>query len=150
MTPPNLPRQTTISLCAELLEVLEEELHAIISHDGRRLGNLHEAKLSLVRALEQPWIAQPGIAQPGIEQPGIEQPGIEQPGIARPDLTENERIALSHCRERNQRNGALLEMRRRHADRALRILHHIPDTGATYDRTGAAHGLTTSRYRTLA
>lgn len=145
MTPPNLPRQTTISLCAELLEVLQEELHAIISHDGRRLGDLHEAKLSLVRALEQPWIAQPGIAQPGIEQPGI-----EQPGIARPDLTENERIALSHCRERNQRNGALLEMRRRHADRALRILHHIPDTGATYDRTGAAHGLTTSRYRTLA
>lgn len=125
MTAPNTPRRNTSALCAELLEVLEDELRAIISHDGQRLQQLHQAKLALVRSLEQP-------------------------PVDHGELTAEEKSTLGQCRARNQRNGTLLEMRRRHADRALQILHHIPDAGAIYDGTGATHVLATSRYQTSA
>lgn len=124
MTPPDSVHDP-LPLDRQLLELLEAEMQAIVAHDAPRMESLRERKARVVEALER------------------------QP-VSPASLSETTRAALIRCREQNRRNGALIEMRRRHADRVLRILHGIPEAGTVYDGQGAPRALATSRYRTRA
>jgi flagellar biosynthesis/type III secretory pathway chaperone len=116
------PMPDLLFLTQRLLELLEAEMQAIAAHDTPRMESLREHKAQVVEALER-------------------HPAHPHP------LSEATRATLIRCREQNRRNGALLEMRRRHADRVLRILHGISDAGTVYDDQGMARTLPTSRYR---
>ena len=113
------------STAETLNQLLDEEFEAIVAHDGDRLGAISQQKAEIVAALEAI-------------------------GNSREEFTRDEQAALQECQRRNQRNGTVLNMRRRHADTVLRIMHAIPDNGAVYDASGRTHALTTTRYNVRA
>ena len=128
--------------CAEsMLKTLEHESDALLAGDADKLNDASAGKARLADALDQLEIERRGLT---------ESLGFHTSAAADGSETSqswNRLIELlEQCRERNTRNGGLVQARRTQVETALQALSSTPQ-GSGYDsagkrnRTAASHRL---------
>ena len=125
-SPAEPPFGDAIEVGHRLISAIEAEAAALRAGEAERLVEVAEHKASLARALES----------------------VLSPVLARGEPPPAEIAALlERCRALNLGNGMVVEMRRRHVERVVRILQGIP-TDELYDSVGRGRPLAGNRYRT--
>jgi flagellar biosynthesis protein FlgN len=114
---------------AQLIAVLDEEREALMSADAKALNRSGEAKQMLMRRLEQLDVERLHLGSTSPE-------AAQQMDSAWRELLKS----LASCRDKNQRNGALVGQRLTQVRRALSVLTGTDSQAGTYSQSGAVHG----------
>jgi flagellar biosynthesis protein FlgN len=114
---------------AQLIAVLDEEREALMCADAKALNRSGEAKQMLMRRLEQLDVERLHL---GSTAPEAAQ---QMDGTWRELLK-----SLATCRDKNQRNGALVGQRLTQVRRALSVLTGTDSQAGTYSQSGAVQG----------
>jgi flagellar biosynthesis protein FlgN len=114
---------------AQLITVLDEEREALTSADAKALNRAGEAKQMLMRRLEQLDVERLHLSSTSSEAASQADPAWRQ-------LLKS----LATCRDKNQRNGALVGQRLNQVRRALSVLTGTDAQASTYSPNGAVQG----------
>jgi flagellar biosynthesis protein FlgN len=114
---------------AQLIAVLDEEREALMSADAKALNRSGEAKQMLMRRLEQLDVERLHLGSTSPE-------AAQQMDNAWRELLKS----LANCRDKNQRNGALVGQRLTQVRRALSVLTGTDSQAGTYSQSGAVQG----------
>jgi flagella synthesis protein FlgN len=114
---------------AQLITVLDEEREALNSADAKALNRSGEAKQMLMRRLEQL----------DVERLHLSSTSAEAAQQMEPTWRELLK-SLATCRDKNQRNGALVGQRLTQVRRALSVLTGTDAQTTTYSQNGAVQG----------
>ena len=144
---------TAIKGCSErLLDLLQEEDHALRRTDADDIDRISAAKQTLIREIESHQRALDRfLAASNLPAgpPGMQAYLETLPDDAPERAAWKEIQALAgQCRDRNEVNGGVLALSRQHVQQALQILKGSPETGPIYGRNGEA--LSTVRTTPLA
>jgi flagellar biosynthesis/type III secretory pathway chaperone len=124
-------------VCAEsMLETLETESEALLQGDADRINDASAGKARLADTLEQLETERQGLA----EALALTQPTVT--GTATGEKWERLLRVLEQCRDRNARNGSLVQARRTQIEAALKAL--APDQPGGYDAAGNKHSTAAS------
>lgn len=114
---------------AQLIAVLDEEREALMSADAKALNRSGEAKQMLMRRLEQ------------LDVERLHLSSTSPEAAQQMDGTWRELLkSLATCRDKNQRNGALVGQRLTQVRRALSVLTGTDSQTGTYSQSGAVQG----------
>jgi flagellar biosynthesis protein FlgN len=113
----------------QLISILDEEREALECADAKALNRSGEAKQMLLRRLEQLDVERLHLSNTSSE-------AAQQTDSQWRDLLKS----LSVCRDKNQRNGALVNQRLTQVRRALSVLTGNDSQIGTYGQNGAVHG----------
>lgn len=113
----------------QLINVLDEEREALGSADAKALNRAGEAKQMLMRRLEQLDVERLHLSNTNADV-------AQQTDPIWRDLLKT----LTVCRDKNQRNGALVNQRLTQVRRALSVLTGNDSQAATYAQNGAVKG----------
>jgi flagellar biosynthesis protein FlgN len=113
----------------QLISILDEEREALECADAKALNRSGEAKQMLLRRLEQLDVERLHLSNTSNE-------AAQQTDSQWRDLLKS----LSVCRDKNQRNGALVNQRLTQVRRALSVLTGNDSQIGTYGQNGAVHG----------
>jgi flagella synthesis protein FlgN len=113
----------------QLVNVLDEEREALECADAKALNRSGEAKQMLLRRLEQLDVERLHLSNANSEA------AQQTDSIWRDLLT-----SLAVCRDKNQRNGALVNQRLTQVRRALSVLTGNDSQAGTYGQNGAVYG----------
>jgi len=111
---------------AQLIHVLDEEREALNSADARALNRAGEAKQMLMRRLEQLDVERLHLCSNSPE--AAQQVDTQWRELLR---------SLAVCRDKNQRNGALVGQRLAQVRKALAVLTGNDAQSGTYGQSGA-------------
>lgn len=114
---------------AQLITVLDEESEALHSADAKALNRAGEAKQMLMRRLEQLDVERLHLSNTSTE-------AAQQTDAAWRELLKS----LATCRDKNERNGALVGQRLTQVRRALSVLTGTETQTGTYSQNGAVQG----------
>jgi flagellar biosynthesis protein FlgN len=115
---------------AQLITVLDEEREALTSADAKALNRSGEAKQMLMRRLEQLDVERLHLCSTSADAAAQAEPAWRE-------LLKS----LATCRDKNQRNGALVGQRLTQVRRALSVLTGTDtQAGSTYSPSGAYQG----------
>jgi flagellar biosynthesis protein FlgN len=114
---------------AQLIKVLDEERDALDCADAKALNRSGEAKQMLMRRLEQLDVERLHLNSTSAE-------AAQQVDAQWRELLKS----LAECRDKNQRNGALVNQRLTQVRRALSVLTGTDSQMGTYGQNGAVHG----------
>ncbi len=113
---------------AQLITVLDEEREALNSADAKALNRAGEAKQMLMRRLEQ------------LDVERLHLSNTSSEAAQQMESTWRELLkSLATCRDKNQRNGALVGQRLTQVRRALSVLTGTDAQTGTYGQNGAVH-----------
>jgi flagellar biosynthesis protein FlgN len=113
----------------QLVNILDEEREALECADAKALNRSGEAKQMLLRRLEQLDVERLHLSKTSNE-------AAQQTDSIWRDLLKS----LAVCREKNQRNGALVNQRLTQVRRALCVLTGNDSQVGTYGQNGAVYG----------
>ncbi len=111
---------------AQLIHVLDEEREALNSADAKALNRAGEAKQMLMRRLEQLDVERLHLCSTSAE-------AAQQVDTQWRELLKS----LTQCRDKNQRNGALVSQRLAQVRKALAVLTGNDTQSSTYGQNGA-------------
>jgi flagellar biosynthesis protein FlgN len=112
----------------QLINILDEERQALECADSKALNRSGEAKQMLLRRLEQLDVERLHLSNTGND-------ATQQTDSIWRDLLKT----LAVCRDKNQRNGALVNQRLTQVRRALSVLTGNDSQAGTYGQNGAVH-----------
>jgi flagellar biosynthesis protein FlgN len=112
----------------QLINILDEEREALEAADAKALNRSGEAKQMLLRRLEQLDVERLHLSNTSSE-------AAQQTDSIWRDLLK----LLAVCRDKNQRNGALVNQRLTQVRRALSVLTGSDSQIGTYGQNGAVH-----------
>jgi flagellar biosynthesis protein FlgN len=112
----------------QLINILDEEREALEAADAKALNRSGEAKQMLLRRLEQLDVERLHLSNTSSE-------AAQQTDSIWRDLLK----LLALCRDKNQRNGALVNQRLTQVRRALCVLTGNDSQASTYGQNGAVH-----------
>ena len=112
----------------QLIDILDEEREALECADAKALNRSGEAKQMLLRRLEQLDVERLHLSNTSSE-------AAQQTDSIWRDLLKS----LAVCRDKNQRNGALVNHRLTQVRRALSVLTGNDSQVGTYGQNGAVH-----------
>jgi flagella synthesis protein FlgN len=112
----------------QLINILDEERQALECADSKALNRSGEAKQMLLRRLEQLDVERLHLSNTGND-------ATQQTDSIWRDLLKT----LAVCRDKNQRNGALVNQRLTQVRRALSVLTGNDSQASTYGQNGAVH-----------
>ena len=115
---------------AQLITVLDEEREALSCADAKALNRAGEAKQMLMRRLEQLDVERLHMCSASTEASQQAEPAWRE-------LLKS----LATCRDKNQRNGALVGQRLTQVRRALSVLTGSDGQTGTYSPSGAFQGI---------
>lgn len=125
-----------------LLDVLQEEDLALRRADADGIDLVTSAKQALIQEMESHQLAQDRFLATHALPPGPQgmQRYLETLSADAPEQTtwSNLQALAIECRNRNETNGGVLALSRRHVRQALEILKGSPETGPIYGRNGEA------------
>ncbi len=111
---------------AQLIHVLDEEREALNSADAKALNRAGEAKQMLMRRLEQLDVERLHLCSTSAE--AAQQVDTQWRALLK---------SLTQCRDKNQRNGALVSQRLAQVRKALAVLTGNDTQSGTYGQNGA-------------
>ena len=111
---------------AQLIHVLDEEREALNSADAKALNRAGEAKQMLMRRLEQLDVERLHLCSTSAE--AAQQVDTQWRALLK---------SLTQCRDKNQRNGALVGQRLGQVRKALAVLTGNDTQSGTYGQNGA-------------
>jgi len=113
----------------QLIAVLGEEREALHAAEAKALDRAGEAKQMLMRRLEQLDVERMHLSSTSVE--AAQQTDSIWRGLLK---------SLAECRDKNQRNGALVGVRLSQVRRALSVLTGTDAQAGTYSQSGAVQG----------
>lgn len=130
-----------IGAAEALLQLIEDEFHALDARDLEHLQGLLDSKLPLLQQLERngrqrsETLRQAGVSSDRAGLAALTAQGKVEPGTV--ELSERLAALLEQCQQANLRNGRIIRNNQHATGRLLDILRG-QDTPSLYDRRGGA------------